>query len=76
MTGIYRSDDTTVDYTPEVGKKVLGDPTNADVLSWVTIQAQAYDRYYTGTVKADAKNSSTGSSGKRAGAGKSKKTRS
>jgi hypothetical protein len=76
MRGIYTAEGEEVAYTPELGVQVLADPGNADVLAWVTGEALDYERYYTGSVERDAKNSPAGSGGKRAGAGNSGKTRS
>lgn len=76
MDGLYAADGSKVEYTLARGVSVLSDPANGDVMAWIVHEAQDYDRYYTGSVEADAKNSSTGSNGKQVGAGSSKKTRS
>lgn len=76
MTGLYGADGSEIPYTPELGNQILADPGNADVLAWIANESMRYEHYYTKDVEADAKNSSTGSSGKKAGVGRSAKTRS
>lgn len=74
MRGIRTADGTEVPYTREVGVQVLGDPSNADVLSWVSNESRKYAAYYTDRLEDDLGNSSTDSSGSSAGVGKSEKT--
>ena len=75
ITGIYDDEGAEVPYTPEIGLQVLGDPAHVDVLRWVVVEARKYADYYTQDLDADEGNSGRGSSGKQAGAGKSRKTR-
>lgn len=75
MRGIYAADGSEVAYTEEVGLKILSDPSNADVLQWIVGEAMQIGQFYTKAVEADAKNSRTGSGGKRTGAGRSRKTK-
>lgn len=74
MGGIYGEDGEPVAYTPEIGVAILSDPGNADVKEWVVNEAHQYGSYYTKSVEQDAKNSQTGSSGNKAGAGRSGKS--
>lgn len=63
-----------VPYTPENGEKVLGNPAYAHFREWVMAEAGNLAQFYAKELEADVGNSRNGSSGKRAGAGKSKKT--
>ncbi len=76
MRGIYDADGEEVPYTHDLGVRIMTDPANADVREWVVIQAQRYGQFYAEEVEKDLGNSGGGSSGKQAGAGKSKKTKS
>lgn len=75
MDGIYDEDGEEVEYTPELGLQILSDEGNRDVADWIASQAFQWGHFYTEEVRADEKNSGTGSSGKKAGAGRSTKTR-
>lgn len=56
MAGIYDGEGNPVEYTAEIGRRVLGADANADVLSWVANAAHDYGRYYAEDVEAAAKN--------------------
>lgn len=45
-----------VTYTAEIGLKVLSDPANADVLSWISGEAHSYGQFYTEEVQSDKGN--------------------
>ncbi len=57
MAGITRADGTEISYTPELGRAVLSDPGNADVLEWVANVAMDMGQFYTQQVEEDEKNS-------------------
>lgn len=57
MGPLKRADGTEVDYTPEIGRAVLADPGNADVLEWISNTALDDGRYYTAEVEEEEKNS-------------------
>ncbi len=73
MRGITDDEGNPVPYSPEMAKDVLGATENSDVRDWLISEAHNYGQFYTDSVEKDAKNSSTGSSGKAAGAGRSGK---
>lgn len=56
VEGIYREDGTPVEYTPELGLRILEDPGNADVREWIVTEAHSYGDYYAKQVEADAGN--------------------
>jgi hypothetical protein len=76
MDGIFDDEDKAVTYTPEVGIEILSDEGNKDVTGWIAVEAFRWGQFYVEEVERDEKNSAAGSSGKKAGAGRSKKTRS
>lgn len=57
MEGIRDADGEEVPYTPEIGRAVLADPGNADVLEWVANQAMDFGHFYAAQVEEDEKNS-------------------
>jgi hypothetical protein len=76
MRGLYDAKGEQVEYTTALGVGIIADPTHADVKEWVVLQAQRYGQFYREEVEADSGNSGRGSSGKRAGAARSTKTKS
>lgn len=57
MGPLFNADGDQVEYTPERGKALLGDPGHADVLEWVSNTALDDGRYYEAEVEEDEKNS-------------------
>lgn len=76
VEGVFDEKGEAVEYTPEIGLQIFSDPSNADVVEWMVSECITYGQFYTKEVIEDSGNSGSGSSGKRAGAGKSKKTKS
>lgn len=76
MGGLFNGDGSEVPYTVERGTAIFSDPGNADVKEWVVNQALRYGQFYVEEIEEEAKNSPTGSSGTKSGAGASGKTKS
>lgn len=57
VRGITRADGSEVTYTPDLGRAVLSDPGNADVLEWIANEALDFGHFYTAQVEEDEKNS-------------------
>lgn len=74
--GVVGADGAEVEFDQALCVAVLSDPGNLDVREWIVNQATTYGRFYTESVEEEAGNSGRGSSGKKAGAGRSKKTES
>lgn len=75
MRGLYDGEEE-IEYTPEIGAEIFADPAHRDVLDWIVSEAMKRGQFYTEAVEKKVGNSPAGSSGKKAGAGKSTKTRS
>lgn len=76
IDGLYNGEDEPVAYTPEIGVRLLSDPGHIDVREWIVQEATSYQAFYAQTLAKRSGNSRSGSSGKRAGAGRSARTRS
>lgn len=76
MDGLYDGEDRPVTYTPEIGVRLLSDPGHLDLREWIVQEALHYQAYYARTLAKRSGNSRPGSSGKKAGAGRSARTRS